>query len=643
MKKEIEDPKILKVIKIGVLSVFLLPLFFSKQFLFPFSAPKGLLFFLIIEILFILYLWLSLKYEKYRFKAGPVFKAISIFFVISLLASIFGVDFSRSFWGNYERMGGIIALIHLLLFYIIIKGTYLKEKDWSKLFKFSLVVSVVVGIIGILAKLGFNFLGLNPIDGSTFGNSSLWGVYSLFHCFFALMLFFSEAKSVKKEILYLFSFVILFTSIMLCQARAVCLSFLGGMALIIILSLIFASSNEKLKNIGKILLIFSFLLLIISVFSFFSSDGFLHQKFIDLSTNSRFTVWDIAISGFLERPVLGWGMENFDLVFAKYFNPYLPMSEYGGEVWFDKAHNIVFDTLINSGIIGLLSYLFIFIISFYLLFKIYKKDKSFLVPGFMGVLLVSYFVQNLTVFDTITSYMLFFAVLAFIEFKSDENNNPAMPINKPLFSLAVFIFLLFFLNFVFQPARGGLFFIKSLDSNFSFQQRTEIAETALNSSPMGELQNRYLFAQEVISLFSEGQKDEASQEFIKMLDLCVSELEKSIKENPMHFRSYLTLGRIYYIYSFYDDNYIEKAEEVLEKGMKVSSRNQSSYYELANVKLITGEEAEAVDILKKAVALNPDFYLSHQKLADAAREIGDQDLASKEEQIADELLKKSSK
>ena len=56
---------------------------------------------------------------------------------------------------------------------------------------------------------------------------------------------------------------------------------------------------------------------------------------------------------FKERPIFGWGPENFSIALEKHYLPQF-------EVWYDRAHNVFFDYLTQTGILGLLSYLGIF-------------------------------------------------------------------------------------------------------------------------------------------------------------------------------------------------------------------------------------------------------------------------------------------
>jgi O-antigen ligase len=54
----------------------------------------------------------------------------------------------------------------------------------------------------------------------------------------------------------------------------------------------------------------------------------------------------MVYQGFKEKPVFGWGQENFNYVFNKYYNPAM----FDQEQWFDRAHNEFLDWLIAGGL-----------------------------------------------------------------------------------------------------------------------------------------------------------------------------------------------------------------------------------------------------------------------------------------------------
>jgi hypothetical protein len=67
--------------------------------------------------------------------------------------------------------------------------------------------------------------------------------------------------------------------------------------------------------------------------------------------------------------------------------------------------------LIMHGIIGLLSYLFLWVMAF---LAVVKLRVGYGIRTMVLLFLVSYFIANLFAFDTLVTYINFFAVLAFI-------------------------------------------------------------------------------------------------------------------------------------------------------------------------------------------------------------------------------------
>ena len=130
----------------------------------------------------------------------------------------------------------------------------------------------------------------------------------------------------------------------------------------------------------------------------------------EIETQGRYYVWPMAMKGFLEKPILGWGQEGFNFVFNKYYDPRM----YNQEPWFDRAHSTPLDWLIAGGALGLLAYASIFLALLFYIFKsqdenLSKNDKAVILG-----LISAYIFNNLFVFDQISSYILFFTVIAYI-------------------------------------------------------------------------------------------------------------------------------------------------------------------------------------------------------------------------------------
>jgi len=103
---------------------------------------------------------------------------------------------------------------------------------------------------------------------------------------------------------------------------------------------------------------------------------------------------------------------------------------YNQEPWFDRSHDVFFDWLIAGGALGLLAYLSLFASGVYCLWFSRRLHFTVLERSILIGMFVGYFIHNIFVFDNLTSYILFFATLAYLHAlgaKSPEKeaNQPA--------------------------------------------------------------------------------------------------------------------------------------------------------------------------------------------------------------------------
>jgi hypothetical protein len=132
------------------------------------------------------------------------------------------------------------------------------------------------------------------------------------------------------------------------------------------------------------------------------------------SFSTRVWTWGSALQGFQERPLLGWGPENFPAVFDKYFNSKHYVPGENRETWFDRAHSVFFDYLAETGLIGLLAYLAIFIVFAVEFFRRTKPyAETLILSGLILAVVTGYLVQASVLFDVLPIYLNLFLVLAF--------------------------------------------------------------------------------------------------------------------------------------------------------------------------------------------------------------------------------------
>ena len=78
----------------------------------------------------------------------------------------------------------------------------------------------------------------------------------------------------------------------------------------------------------------------------------IHEAFVAKKTDARFIFWQIAADGIKERPIIGWGPENYSVLYHKHFNPDILSSYNTSEVWVDKPHNATLEMFVAGGIPG---------------------------------------------------------------------------------------------------------------------------------------------------------------------------------------------------------------------------------------------------------------------------------------------------
>ncbi len=634
---------LLGIIRWATYLILFAPLIVSGKYFFPFVGPKSLYFMALAEIIFAVWLVLIVLSPEYRPRLNVLLISIIFFLVALILSSLFGADPSRSFWSKYERMTGLLMWFHLFAFFLVLSSVFKKKEDWFKIFATSIFVAILISFVSLLGKFSPHLRGVLAVSrgGSTIGNSSFFGTYLLFNIFLGIYLLFQSREALK--VYSGVSLVIMLPMLVLISARAATISTLGGIFLLFLFWLIFSKSGG-LRLTGIILLSIFIILGFLLTYLALQPGNFVYQKITQMATKSRLVIWHISWQGFKDRPLLGWGPENFELAFDKYFDPRLFLRPYGEEIWFDRAHNIIFDTLVASGVVGLFFYVGIFLAVFYALLRnFFRKKIGFSVLGIVSAALIAYFVQNLTVFDMINSYMMWFVLLAFVaavtsqgEAAQVRREERVSPLKTSLISIILIAFCFSFFNFAIQPLRADADVIRAITAPSS-SQRVALYEKTLKTSPLGKYQIRGFFADKSVSFIrSKSAKSVPLSDLKREMDFITGELEKSIKESPLDYKFYLKLGQAYNLYGRVDRSRLARAETVLERAIELGPKNPQGYWALAQTRLYQGKVDEALSLAEKSVDLEPRIINSQLIVVQIAEIKGDKKLA---ERKAEEAIK----
>ena len=344
---------------------------------------------------------------------------------------------------------------------------------------------------------------------------------------------------------------------------------------------------------------------------------FASVSFSDSTVFARVTIWTMALEGFKEHPVLGWGFENFSYVFNKYYTP----SMYAQEQWFDRAHNAYVDWLVAAGILGFLGFISLFCIAALAFLRaetLTRSEKAL----FIG-LLAGYGFHSFFVFDNLMSSVYFFVLLAFAHVVSRKKLPGSFvsmtPISREMFipaGVAVVLILV-----------GSLYYFNILGIKKAQTLIAALTSTTTTTGPTGNVlpvqkdpkQNLASFSEALLSvplgrqeateqllqatsqvLASQNADPAVKQAFLTAAGNATVEL---MRKRPGDVRLELFLASVLNQAGLHAD-----AERYLMQALEVSKQKQSIYFELGtNTYLPQGKTEEALSVLKTAFELEPAF------------------------------------
>ena len=593
----------------------------SNSTFFPFIAPKNLVFRSLVEATFIAWVALAAIEIRWRPRASIILAAVVAFVAVVALADTLGVNPTKSIWSNFERMEGLVTLLHLLA-YTVVAASMFSQKQVSLWFwRASLGVASIVSLHAIIQ---FITTGKQRLD-ATLGNPIYLAVFALFHIFIALILLARRNASTRERVLYSLVLPLLFWVLFMTATRGAILGVLGGLLLAGIGIIFTLRRNTKIQFVAGALVAF----ILIGMGSFFLAresafvqENTVLKRFASISLTegtvfARTIVWSMAWEGVKERPVLGWGQENFSIVFNKYYDPRM----YAQEPWFDRTHNIIFDWLIAAGVLGLLAYISIFLA---LLWMIYKtKNFTVVQKWFLLGLLAAYSFHNLTVFDQVTSYILFFSLVAWIIAATQDVPKKILWFSKKTLTarwwvLAVVVLVASILVVTLNQKvwQANTFLLGGLRDVSRARQAGESGDTKTgNALATIGLEKIILSAQmhptatqEAHELLAQTARQYASAPWVsdslrqRWFDASVQGLEFEISRTNGEARFYVFLANLYSSF-----NQLELEKKALLQAQEISPNKQAILIELAANALRRGKDADARALLKQAYELEKSY------------------------------------
>lgn len=294
----------------------LIPALYIRQLPVPFEGAKANL---IYAFTFLLLISVAVKTPGGIGKIFKKYKYIFIFLLAAVFSSLINHNFSKSLWGNYYRFDGVFSLLNFVVFALL---TTLLAKNLN-------IKIISRGVaIGAALSLAASFF----VRGTTFGNVNLLAGYLAVSIAFVIF-------SIPNILKYLYLAVL--------AAFAVYISSKALLIAILIYVLLVAIYKLNKKYLIIALVITFIIMSVIYLFYIFSSPDIL---FI---AESRERITRRLLYAFSVKPLFGWGWANVDIAIR---SAVWPIKVYK-DIYIDKAHGIILEVLVTTGVVGLFTYL----------------------------------------------------------------------------------------------------------------------------------------------------------------------------------------------------------------------------------------------------------------------------------------------
>jgi tetratricopeptide (TPR) repeat protein len=177
------------IVIVGIFAVCLAPLIMVSGFFFPFVVPRNIWFRVLVELIGASTLLLVLFGKVAVPRRDRILQAYAAFMVAAAVSCVLGIGPFRSFWGNYERMEGLVHLLHLFVFLAVVRLMITESKLWQALLTWNVVIGMVMALAGWTQYVQFLAAGVDDRVGGTTGNPAYLGGFLAIQLFLLLYFF----------------------------------------------------------------------------------------------------------------------------------------------------------------------------------------------------------------------------------------------------------------------------------------------------------------------------------------------------------------------------------------------------------------------------------------------------------------------
>ena len=635
---------LLNASRVGILLVLLMPLVVTSSTLFPFIVGKAIYARIMIEVTFGAWVVLVLVAPEHRPKRSWILIAFGVWLVASIIAGYAGVSLQRSLWSTYERMQGIVDLAHWAGFVLVAGSVFRSVNHWKWLLSINLGVSLFASILG----LGQNFdifestlIGTDARIESTLGNATYIGAYTMVNIFVAVALIAlswrqsrsptptqdatpaATSRAARRRrrrasrpqnqtgqfdwipfarAFWITAIVIELWTLWLTETRGALIG-LGAGAVGFAAVYSIWGKIEQLRKASYVImgLVIAVLLLFILARSISILDPVIERSTTlsrvatigpnDESLKGRVASITAGLKGYVEKPIFGWGPENYLIAWGKHFD-----AESGVRERFDQAHNKLVEELTTKGAVGLITYLSIWAAIIWVFVRAVTRreeyEQAFVI--LVGAALGAFFVQNMFLFDSPVTVLQFAVLVSFFVAEemwqrqtqlnqAAEHDRPqksespgfadkvtglfASPAGGATIAVIVIVVIgvsIFYLNI--KPFNAATAIVQINTPNITWEQRFGFFEESIDEFPALANYPRLVLLSQVSNNFG----SLSPKEFSAGLALIEKEGAQGLAEEPENWRLHAELAHFYQVAAQANVSLLDKSKVHVEEAYKLA-------------------------------------------------------------------------
>lgn len=384
-------------------------------FYFPFVTPRTVLFRILTLIASACLLLLT---RTHRVRGAdvrdPILIALVSYLVVSVISAFLGVAPWRSFFGDFERMWGVLTIAHFVLYYALLR-TFFRAQDWPTFFN----VVLIAGGLACATALVQRMFGVTRPAGSM-GNPGYLAIYSFMLSVIAISGLRRGSQLNRKAALWALAMGVAGFSVAATRGAMVG----AGIAAVWAIANSGRLDRARLRRTAGALLLLGISVAVIAQTSYVRYLPLMVQRVFTTSTRGadsvRLFTWRSAVDAAADRPIFGWGPENTTPAFNLNFDPaYYRLLPKGDRL--DRFHNAYLEALATTGVLGLVAFLAIWVAAALVLRAGYKQNRiartDYLLLGTVLIANAGYFFFW---FEDLPSFALLIAMLAYLRSQAQQ-------------------------------------------------------------------------------------------------------------------------------------------------------------------------------------------------------------------------------